>query len=64
MAAITPAEGTERVSGLGRVAVFFAVTRRCCCPELPFPLNRHGDDVPDDISQIYILRTLKLHYSK
>lgn len=63
MAAITLAEGTERVSGLGRVAVFFVVTRRCC-PGALVLLNRREDDVPDDISQIYILQTLKLYYSK
>jgi len=49
MAAITPAEGTERVSGLGRVCGFFAVTRRCC-PGALVLLNRREDDVPDDIS--------------
>lgn len=42
---------------------FFAVTRRCC-PGALVLLNRREDDVPDDISQIYILQTLKLYYSK
>jgi len=54
MVAITPTEGTERVSGLGRVAVFFAVTRRRWHGALTL-LNRREDDAPDDISQIYVL---------
>lgn len=63
MVAITPTEGTERVSGLGRVAVFFAVTRRRWHGALAL-LNRHEDDAPDDIFQIYILQILKLHHLK
>lgn len=63
MAAITPAEGTERVSGLGRVAVFSQKLDVALHGALA-PLNRREDDVPDDISQIYILQTLKLHRPK